>query len=295
MALRRLFPSHDSDMNVRVLSLLIGIVIAQALTGCDGKQPSATDGVKIDPPKQRFVIVCTTMINTEMAQLLAGDLTNPQVEIRGLMQRGDDPHSYVIRPADLQSLREADLVLMNGLELEATLESLIDEHAKDAVIVRLGEATGVNHISGEGGKPDPHVWMSPANYGAMLDRAADALARVVTRHGAAIRKRAAAHQSQVTELHKWVQEKAAALPADRRTLLASDDGLTYLGNLLGVKIVHLAIDPDAQPTQADRDALFVVPPGRKLWGFRLFSRRAQVFDVKSIPYAPAGMEEWWRR
>lgn len=45
----------------------------------------------------------------------------------------------------------------------------------------------------------------------------------------------------------------------------------------------------------DRDALFVVPPGREQWGFRLFSRRAQVFDVKSIPYAPAGMEEWWRR
>lgn len=43
------------------------------------------------------------------------------------------------------------------------------------------------------------------------------------------------------------------------------------------------------------DALFVVPPGRQLWGFRLFARRAQVFDVKSIPYAPAGMEEWWRR
>lgn len=43
------------------------------------------------------------------------------------------------------------------------------------------------------------------------------------------------------------------------------------------------------------DALFVVPPGRQQWGFRLFSRRAQVFDVKSIPYAPAGMEEWWTR
>lgn len=45
----------------------------------------------------------------------------------------------------------------------------------------------------------------------------------------------------------------------------------------------------------DRDALFVVPPGRQQWGFRLFSRRAQVFDVKSIPYAPPGIEAWWRR
>lgn len=44
-----------------------------------------------------------------------------------------------------------------------------------------------------------------------------------------------------------------------------------------------------------RHALFVVPPERRLWAFRLFAQRAQVFDVKSIPYYPAGMEEWRNR
>ncbi len=44
-----------------------------------------------------------------------------------------------------------------------------------------------------------------------------------------------------------------------------------------------------------RDALFIIPPERTSWGFRLFSHRAQVFDVKSIPYAPPGIEAWWER
>jgi hypothetical protein len=45
----------------------------------------------------------------------------------------------------------------------------------------------------------------------------------------------------------------------------------------------------------ERDALFIIPPDRQQWGFRLFARRAQVFDVKSIPYAPPGIEAWWLR
>ncbi len=39
----------------------------------------------------------------------------------------------------------------------------------------------------------------------------------------------------------------------------------------------------------DRDALFIIPPERTSWGFRLFSHRAQVFDVKSIPTLPPAL------
>ncbi|MEX2213027.1 MAG: zinc ABC transporter substrate-binding protein [Phycisphaeraceae bacterium] len=250
-----------TDFQTRIGSFVLMLVVL--LAGCDGKEPTTTDGKQM-PVKSRFVIVCTTTINHEIALLLADDLVHPIVDIRSLCQLGDDPHDYIVRPGDLQSLREADVILMNGLGLEATLEPLIAEHAKDATIIRLGEATGVTHLPGADGKPDPHVWMSPANYEAMVRRAGEGLARLIVKHAPVIQLRSEDYRAQVADLHGWVLNKARELPTDRRVVLVSDGGLNYLGQLLGVRIVHHKVDPAALATEADRDALFAAVDREKV-------------------------------
>ena len=80
--------------------------------GCSG---DPLDIVKSEGRNGSKVIVCTTTMIHDIGKILAGDLHN----VRGIMQPGEDPHIYELKPHDTILLIEADLILMNGLHLEA--------------------------------------------------------------------------------------------------------------------------------------------------------------------------------
>lgn len=44
-----------------------------------------------------------------------------------------------------------------------------------------------------------------------------------------------------------------------------------------------------------KEALFIIPPGRELYGFRLWAKRAVLFNLKFFPYNPHGLKEWKER
>src|SRR5690606_10571311 len=94
--------------------LLLGLLI-----GCGGSDAGTGHD---DRPR---VVATTTMI-ADLAQQIAGD----RVEVVGIMKVGEDPHVYDVRPRDAQHVAAADLVLMNGLHLEATLLDVVENNAR---------------------------------------------------------------------------------------------------------------------------------------------------------------------
>ena len=65
-------------------------------------------------------------IVTTIAQIadLASRIAGERAQVRSLMGEGVDPHTYRPTRADVAALRRADLVLANGLRLEAQLDEL---------------------------------------------------------------------------------------------------------------------------------------------------------------------------
>jgi zinc/manganese transport system substrate-binding protein len=70
----------------------------------------------------RLQIVATTSILGDIASQLVGDEADVQV----LMPPGADPHAYEASAQDGATLREADLVIANGLQLEEGLVSVLE-------------------------------------------------------------------------------------------------------------------------------------------------------------------------
>jgi manganese/zinc/iron transport system substrate-binding protein len=66
-------------------------------------------------------VVATTGMVADAARAVGGDL----VEVRALMGPGVDPHAYRQTRTDILALTQADLVLWNGLYLEAQLEEFL--------------------------------------------------------------------------------------------------------------------------------------------------------------------------
>src|SRR5215210_6730832 len=100
-------------------------------------------------------VVATTGMITEAAERVGGD----RVEVTGLMGPGVDPHVYKASEGDVIVLAEADLVLYNGLHLEAKLADVLERVDRRTVAVsdRIPES-GLLAPPGFAGLHDPHIW-----------------------------------------------------------------------------------------------------------------------------------------
>jgi manganese/zinc/iron transport system substrate-binding protein len=183
-----------------VLASLLSLLLL--LAACVGGEPAA------DRPR----VVCTTGMITDLAARIGGD----RLQVDGLMGPGVDPHLYKASAGDLHLLSRADLVLSNGLHLEARLGEVL-ANLREARAVALCEGLeGVDLLvaAGGGDLPDPHLWFDVA-----------AWSRVARRIG-----------EELDSLDAAIRARTAALPPERRVLVTAHDAFQYFGRAYGFEV-----------------------------------------------------------
>lgn len=212
--------------------------------GPAGKQPAG------DAPAGKLTVVCTTTMIKDLADQIAGDLA----EVKGIMKTGEDPHIYEMRPRDTQAIKSADLVLMNGLHLEAQIDHVVEQHASGKV-VRLAEDPRIKPRGSEQfqGAPDPHCWFNIQYFKVYAQNARDALSELDTTNARSYRDRTDAYMAQLDELEAWVKEQLVAVPRDQRILVTSHDAFGYFGDAYGVEVYAvIGMSTEAIPTGRDK-------------------------------------------
>jgi len=245
-----------------VLTWVCAILPAMFVAWGCGSDATDTPSAGGDGSK-RITIVCTTTMIADLARVIAGD----DAEVVGIMKAGEDPHVYEMRPRDTQAIAMADLVLMNGLHLEAQLDHVVENHAKGKV-VRLAETEkikplGVDEVSGA---PDPHCWFNVEYFIVFAERARDAIAEVDPKHADAYRSRAATYIDELKLLHTWAGKRIAEIPRERRIMVTSHDAFQYLGKAYDIEVhAVIGMSTEQPPTGRDKIALqkLVIDRGAK--------------------------------
>lgn len=199
----------------------------------------------------KLKVVCTTTMIADLAQRLVGD----RADVHGIMRTGEDPHVYEVRPRDVQLIASADLLLMNGLHLEATLGHVVKNNtAKGAKVVRLAETPRILPFESEQtrGAPDPHCWFSVPYFRIYAERARDALVEVDPKNADVYRKNAETYLVELDELHKWTAEQIASVPRERRAMVTSHDAFQYFGRTYFIDVFAvIGISTEQQPKPRD--------------------------------------------
>lgn len=233
---------RGSQLALRLLPLLL----AGALASCTGGSSQA--------PDDRVDVVTTSTVFADLIARTGGE----HVEVTSLVPPGVDVHTYVAKPADLRALREADLVVLNGLGLDDWLEETVAASGTDAPILRLAEdLEGVELIEGEDGGPNPHLWLDVEIARAYADRIAEALGQLAPD---AVDDLAASHASYVevlTELDGWVAEQIATIPEADRKLVMFHDAFPYFARAYGLEVVGVAVEAPGQDPSAGEIAALV--------------------------------------
>ena len=188
--------------------------------------------------QDRLSIVATTGMIADAARAVGGDLA----DVMALMGPGVDPHAYRQTRSDIVAMAQADLVLWNGLYLEAQLEDFLLELAETRPVVALAEAIPQTQLIGSEdyeGRFDPHVWMNPNLWSRVVLATRDAMSAAAPDHAATFGANAAAHLAEIADLAVYSQTVLASVPAESRVLVTAHDAFNYFGAAYGFEVVGI--------------------------------------------------------
>lgn len=183
-------------------------------------------------------VVATTGMIADAVRAVGGD----RVDVRALMGPGVDPHAYRQTRTDIAAMARADLVLWNGLYLEAQMEEFLADLADTTAVVAVAEAVPedarVAHDDYEG-RFDPHVWMDPTLWTHVVGAVRDALIEVAPADAEAFRANADAHLAEIAALATYATEVLASVPEESRVLLSAHDAFNYFGRAYGYEVLGI--------------------------------------------------------
>jgi zinc transport system substrate-binding protein len=174
-----------------------------------------------------------------------------EVDVRNLTPPGAEPHDVELTARDVERVRRADLVLYLGGGFQPALEDAVRDVEGDSLdlleSVRLlrGDAHDEHEDDDHEPAVDPHVWLDPLRYAAIVERI-----------GRAVR-RADAAEAMVDDLRKLDRDFRRGLAAcDRRELVTSHAAFGYLAQRYRLRQISISgLSPESEPTPRELEEI----------------------------------------
>jgi ABC-type Zn uptake system ZnuABC Zn-binding protein ZnuA len=171
-------------------------------------------------------------------------------------------HDFSPRPADIQRIAEADVLVFNGAGMEPWLDDLVRHSAKkdlkkvdlSANIELLANPPvfGAAHTSN--GEPNPHLWLDPVIAIRQVETLRDALTAADPAGAGIYQKNAADYIAKLRELDADFQRVLGPLPSKK--LVTFHDAFPYLAKRYGLEYVgYVAEFPERDPAPSELAAL----------------------------------------
>jgi ABC-type Zn uptake system ZnuABC Zn-binding protein ZnuA len=200
-------------------------------------------------PSSTLNVVTTTTVFADMISNVGGQF----VTVTSLAGKNADVHTFEPKPADIQTVAAAKLLIMNGLGLDDWLERAITNgSATGTPLVKLGvDLPGVELLPGEDpGTQNPHLWMNVKYAELYVDRIAAALKAADAAHAAQYDSQAATYKATLETLDASVRTRIAPIPEQNRKLVMFHDAFPYFAREYGITIVGVAVEAPGQDPSA---------------------------------------------
>ena len=185
---------------------------------------------------EKLKVVTTFTVLADMAAKVAGDAA----EVVSVTKPGAEIHNYEPTPRDIVGVQDADLILRNGLNLEAWFEQFL-ANLGDVPSVTLSEGIEPISISGGSydGKPNPHAWMGLENALIYIRNIEAALSAHDPANAAVYAENAARYSAEVTAAIAPLRERIQAIPEEKRWLVTCEGAFSYIARDFGLKELYL--------------------------------------------------------
>ncbi len=214
-----------------VIALLAASVLMMA--ACGGSAEASGGG-----GTEKLQIVTTTGQIGDIARHVGGEF----VDVTALMGPGVDPHLYVASEGDVDRLVKADVILYNGLFLEAQMADVLRQIGERKPAIPVAERIEPSKLlpwANYADEYDPHVWFDVTLWMKAVEAVRDALSDADPDHAATYKANADAYLKELADLDAYVKQQAATVSQEQRVLVTAHDAFHYFGRAYGFDVKGL--------------------------------------------------------
>jgi ABC-type Zn uptake system ZnuABC Zn-binding protein ZnuA len=210
--------------------------------------------------EKKLKVVSTVAPITNIIYNVGGN----RIELHGIIPEGMDSHTFEPVPSDIKYIAGADLIILNGLQLEIPTEKLSEARKKkDTQILKLGDNTITKKewifdfsFPEDKGDPNPHLWLNVAYTIKYAELVRDKLIEINPENSAYYKKNTDKFLQRLNQLDKAIFEAVKTIPEKNRKLLTYHDSWAYFAKRYGMKVIG-AIQPSdfAEPSPREIAAI----------------------------------------
>lgn len=289
-------PAGIQDLLKRA-GVLIGALLLVACGAPRQNPPDAAAG-------KAFKVVTTFLPITLFTRAVAGDCAT----VTPLIPASTGPHDFQAKPGDLTALRQARVLVKNGLEMESFLDKLVASAGNPQLRV-IDSSRGVatldteHHDDGHGeekghghghdhGAVNPHIWLDPLRAVQQVEAIRDGLVKADPSCAEGYRRNAAAFTAELKKLNSEIT--AQLQPYRGKTFVAFHDFAPYFAQRYGLKAEYLVDVPEINPSPVDLRRVAAAVKNSQLKallsepqeGSRSFNALARDLGVKIVAFDP---------
>ncbi len=214
-----------------------------------------------------LAVLASFSILGDMAARIGGD----RIALRVIAGPDVDAHGFQPRPSDVAALRNAGVVIRNGLGFDAWMDRLVRSAgfrgpvvtATEGITPRAMAAHSHGHDHGGAGRrhshsvgpltvPDPHAWQDLRLGQGYVRTIAAGLIAADPGNEATYRANAEAFAQRLATLDGWVRSQVATVPEARRKVVTSHDAFGYFGAAYGIEfLAPQGVSTESEPSAAE--------------------------------------------
>ncbi|WP_205504532.1 metal ABC transporter solute-binding protein, Zn/Mn family [Rufibacter psychrotolerans] len=199
--------------------------------------PEDSPGARAHRQGKLFIVTTTGILRDAVANVV-GD----RAEVVALMGPGVDPHLYKAALGDLQTLREADIIIYNGLHLEGKMGEVLEKVARQKVVWAAAEGLPESQLRKTPefqDSHDPHIWFDVQLWSQLVELLSQRLQRQDPAHAPRYQANTQRYRAQLDSLHQWATQQIATIPPAQRILITAHDAFGYFGRAYNIQVLGL--------------------------------------------------------
>lgn len=216
--------------------------------------------------QQNINIVTTVAPITNIVQNIVGS----NVNVTGIVPNGIDSHTFEPVPTDAKLLANADIIIVNGLDLEIPTLKLAEKvKMPDTPIVQLGNHTLQEEewqydfsFPRELGHPNPHLWTNIVLVMRYAEIVRDNLIMLDPQHKDIYQANTATYMERLKQLDDAIFDCVESIPENNRKLVTYHDSFAYFAPRYGMEVVA-AVQPSNFSEPGPREVIRVIEQIKK--------------------------------
>lgn len=241
----------SSDMIKTISISIVTIVFFISLT-TSYAQENSTQGI------DKLNIVTSVAPITNIVQNIGGE----KINLIGLVPEGVNSHTFDLVPSDAIKINNADLIIIDGLNLETEVEKIANNAiAKNSKIhlLKLGDNTVDKadwifdfSFPKEKGDPNPHLWLNVYYAIKFANLTRDKLIEIDPFNSKYYTENSKKYTELLKQLDNGIKKSIMTIPPENRKLLTYHDSWAYFAPRYGMIVIGVIQPSDfGEPSAKD--------------------------------------------